>query len=202
MGFTTLEANDGASALKIIAQHGDIDLMITDIVMPGGMNGAVLAQKARILRPRLRIIFSSGFPAEALKEKTISLIDGPLLRKPYQRAEFAAVVCRVMEAGNAQPAELNTPVPPDNVQPLSRLLIEENERNAVARQKILVVDDDADIGELVSAAAEALGCQCTVTTHAATFLEKLALDTTLILLDLMMPDMDGVELLRLLAERN
>jgi PAS domain S-box-containing protein len=202
MGFTTLEANDGASALKIIAQHGEIDLMITDIVMPGGMNGAVLAQKARILRPRLRIIFSSGFPAEALKEKTIPLIDGPLLRKPYQRTEFAAVVYRVMEAGSAQPAELNIPVPPDNVQPLSRPLVEENERNAAARQKILVVDDDDDIGEFVSAAAKAIGCQCTVTTHGATFLEKLSPDTTLVLLDLMMPGMDGIELLRLLAERN
>jgi PAS domain S-box-containing protein len=202
MGFTTLEAKDGASALKIIAQHGEIDLMITDIVMPGGMNGAVLAQKARILRPRLRIIFSSGFPAEALKEKTIPLIDGPLLRKPYQRTEFAAVVYRVMEAGSAQPAELNIPVPPDNVQPLSRLLVEETERNAAARQKILVVDDDDDIGEFVSAAAKAIGCQCTVTTHGATFLEKLSPDTTLVLLDLMMPGMDGIELLRLLAERN
>jgi EAL domain-containing protein (putative c-di-GMP-specific phosphodiesterase class I) len=47
-----------------------------------------------------------------------------------------------------------------------------------------------------------MGCQCTVTTQAATFLEKLTPDTTLILLDLMMPGMDGIELLRLLAERN
>jgi len=202
MGFATFEAHDGASALKIIAQHGEIDLMITDIVMPGGMNGAVLAQNARLLRPNLRIIFSSGFPAEALKERAVSLVDGPLLRKPYQRAEFAAVVYRVMEAGSAQAAELNIPVPSGNVQQLGQLLMEENERNAAARQRILVIDDDDDIGELVSAAAEALGCQCAVTNNAATFLEKLVPDTTLILLDLMMPGMDGIELLRLLAERH
>jgi PAS domain S-box-containing protein len=202
MGITTFEAHDGASALKIIAQHREIDLMITDIDMAGGMNGAVLAKKARILCPHLSIIFSSGFPAEALKEKAVSLIEGPLLRKPYQRTEFSAMVQRAMEAGSAQPPGLIIPVPPENVQPLSRLLTEENERNAAARQKILVIDDDDDIGELVSAAAETMGCQCTVTTQAATFLEKLAPDTTLVLLDLMMPGMDGIELLRLLAERN
>jgi PAS domain S-box-containing protein len=202
MGITTFEAHDGASALKIIAQHREIDLMITDIDMAGGMNGAVLAKKARVLCPHLKIIFSSGFPAEALKEKAVSLIEGPLLRKPYQRTEFTAMVHRAMVADSAQPPGLIIPVPPEDLQPLSRLLIDENERNLVARQKILVIDDDHDIGELVSAAAETMGCQCTVTTQAATFLEKLTPDTTLILLDLMMPGMDGIELLRLLAERN
>ena len=212
MGITTFQAHDGASALEIITQHPEIDLMITDIVMAGGMNGAVLAKKARLVCPHLRIIFTSGFPAEALKEKAVSLIEGPLLRKPYQRTEFTAMVHTAMihsamvhnaiEADNAPPPGLITPVQPDHGQPLSRRLPEENERNLAARQKILVIDDDQDIGELVSAAAEAMGCQCTVTTKAATFLEKLVPDTTLVLLDLMMPGMDGIELLRLLAERH
>jgi len=70
-----------------------------------------------------------------------------------------------------------------------------------AIQKILVVDDEVDVGEFVAAAAQALGFQCTATTDAKAFLAALTPDTTLILLDLMMPDMDGIELLRLLAER-
>ena len=101
MGITGYEAIDGASALKVIAQHSEIDLMVTDIVMPGGMNGVELAQKARALRPGLRIVYSSGFPAEALAERSMPLVDGPLLHKPYQRAEFAAMVHRVMEANDA-----------------------------------------------------------------------------------------------------
>jgi EAL domain-containing protein (putative c-di-GMP-specific phosphodiesterase class I)/ActR/RegA family two-component response regulator len=70
-----------------------------------------------------------------------------------------------------------------------------------ATQNILVIDDDSDIGELVCATAQAMGFQCTVTIDAKTFLESLSADTTLILLDLMMPEMDGIELLRLFGKR-
>jgi CheY-like chemotaxis protein len=101
MGFTTLQAIDGVSALDVIAKHPEIDLLVTDIVMPGGMNGVDLVQRARDLRPDLKIIYSSGFPAEALAERSMPLFDGPLLRKPYQRHEFAAIIHRVMEGDYA-----------------------------------------------------------------------------------------------------
>ena len=71
----------------------------------------------------------------------------------------------------------------------------------ISKQRILVIDDESDVGEFVSDAAQAMGLQCTATTDAKTFLDKLTPDTTLILLDLMMPEMDGVELLRVLGER-
>ena len=77
MGFTAFQAKDGASALEAIAQRSEIDLMITDIVMPGGMNGVELAQRALVLRPDLKIVYSSGFPAEALAEKSMLLVDAP-----------------------------------------------------------------------------------------------------------------------------
>jgi PAS domain S-box-containing protein len=104
MGFTSYRAIDGASALQVIAQHSEIDLMVTDIVMPGGMNGAELAKKALALRPGLKVIYSSGFPLEALEEKRMPLMDGPLLHKPYQRAEFDAIIYRVMEGSPATSA--------------------------------------------------------------------------------------------------
>jgi len=77
--------------------------MVTDIVMPGGMNGVELVQRARALSPGLKIVYSSGFPAEALAEKSMPLVEGPLLRKPYQRAEFAAIVQSAMESNYAAP---------------------------------------------------------------------------------------------------
>ena len=104
MKFSTLQAIDGASALEVIAQHPEIDLLVTDVLMPGGMNGVDLVQRARALRPDLKVIYSSGFPAEALAEKSMPLFDGPLLRKPYQRSEFTAIVHRVM-VGNFATAE-------------------------------------------------------------------------------------------------
>jgi PAS domain S-box-containing protein len=101
MGFTAYQAIDGASALGVIAQRPEIDLMVTDIVMPGGINGVELVQRALALRPDLKIIYSSGFPAEALAERSMPLVDGPLLHKPYQRAEFDAIIHRVMESNYA-----------------------------------------------------------------------------------------------------
>ena len=101
MGLKYYYAKSGASALEILERHGEIDLLVTDIVMPGGMNGVELVHDARALRPDLKIIYSSGFPAEALAERSMSLVDGPLLHKPYQRSEFNAIVHRVMESNYA-----------------------------------------------------------------------------------------------------
>ena len=103
MGFRALQAKDGASALEALAQRSDIVLMVTDIVMPGGMNGVELVKKARALRPDLKIVYSSGFPAEALAERSLPLVDGPLLRKPYQRTEFTEIIHHVMENEYAVP---------------------------------------------------------------------------------------------------
>jgi EAL domain-containing protein (putative c-di-GMP-specific phosphodiesterase class I)/CheY-like chemotaxis protein len=68
-------------------------------------------------------------------------------------------------------------------------------------QRILVIDDEPDVGKLVCAAAQAMSLHCAATTDALTFLKELTPDITLILLDLMMPGMDGVELLRQLAQQ-
>jgi EAL domain-containing protein (putative c-di-GMP-specific phosphodiesterase class I) len=68
-------------------------------------------------------------------------------------------------------------------------------------RKILIIDDEADVGEFVFAGAQAMGFDGICTTDATAFLQALAPDTSLIVLDLMMPEMDGIELLRLLGER-
>ncbi len=86
MGLTALHAIDGASALKVIQREKEIHLMVTDIVMPGGMSGVELAQRVRELKPNIRIMYSSGFPADALAERRMLLGEWPLfLHKPYQR---------------------------------------------------------------------------------------------------------------------
>jgi PAS domain S-box-containing protein len=97
MGYSALTASNAATALTTIAQYKEIDLMVTDIIMPGGMNGVEMAVMARELNPNLKVIYSSGFPADALMEKNGTVIDGPLLRKPYHRAEFSSMVQRMME---------------------------------------------------------------------------------------------------------
>jgi CheY-like chemotaxis protein len=118
MGYSVHQAADSAGALAAFARFDDIDLMITDVTMPGGMNGAELAQKVRQLSPRTRVIFSSGFPAEALAEGSGTLVDGPVLHKPYQRSELAAIVRRTMEE-TVPPGENTTPPVPAHGEELS-----------------------------------------------------------------------------------
>ena len=116
MGITVIQARDGVEALKMIAEHPEIDLIVTDIVMAGGLNGEDLVRRARALQPSLKVIYSSGFPAEVLAKRTMQLVEGPLLRKPYQRADFAAIVHRVMEGGNSARPELEDSLSARDVQ--------------------------------------------------------------------------------------
>ena len=67
--------------------------------------------------------------------------------------------------------------------------------------RILAIDDDSDICDLICATAEEKGLQCSATTSSMKFLESLSPDISLLLIDLIMPEMDGVELLRRLGER-
>ncbi len=97
MGYSTFKAANGADALALLETQS-IDLLITDIIMPGGMNGVDLVLQVRQCYPKTRIIYCSGFPADALAERSLPLIDGPLLRKPYHRAEFGASVRGIMDA--------------------------------------------------------------------------------------------------------
>ena len=97
MGYTVYSAEDGASALEVVEQHKDIDLIVTDIIMPGGMNGVELAQNVRQLLPQIKVIYCSGYPADALAERSMPLVDAPLLLKPYQRSEFGVTVRAAME---------------------------------------------------------------------------------------------------------
>ncbi len=99
LGYTVIRSGDGAEALAALERVGHVDLLVTDIIMPGKMNGIELARKVREMQPGIKIIFTSGFPAEALAERSGKLEGGPLLHKPYQRAEFADIVRRQASAG-------------------------------------------------------------------------------------------------------
>jgi CheY-like chemotaxis protein len=97
MGCVALQAMDGASAIAIFKSGQKISLLLTDLIMPGGMTGVELAHHVCELSPATKIIYSSGFPANALAERNISLGDDVLLRKPYRRTEFEAIVRGVLE---------------------------------------------------------------------------------------------------------
>jgi len=105
MGYIALQASNGAKALEVVERHPEIDLLLTDIVMPGGMNGVELAQRIQRILPAIKVIYSSGFPTGALAERNLPLVDGPLLHKPYRRAEFGNMVRSAMEPESKSGAE-------------------------------------------------------------------------------------------------
>src|SRR4029077_5114125 len=63
LGHTVLEAGSAAAALELLASAAPIDLLFTDVVIPGGMGGLDLARRALELRPGIRVIFTSGYAA-------------------------------------------------------------------------------------------------------------------------------------------
>lgn len=83
LGCDVIEANNGAVGLEIMKGDHAIDLLFTDLVMPGGMSGIELAEAARRVRPDLRVLFTSGFYEDNHQaDRRIAAI-GDMLRKPY-----------------------------------------------------------------------------------------------------------------------
>lgn len=95
--YKVLTAEDGPSALAIVASEERIDLLFVDMVLPHGMNGAELARQARVRRPDLKVVFTSGYPDEVLRRQS-SLEQGQLLvGKPYRMHEVAQTIRRALD---------------------------------------------------------------------------------------------------------
>ena len=89
LGYTVVAAANGNDALAALRTNPGIDLLFTDIVMPGGMNGWELADLARQIRPGLPVLFSSGYAREALVDQGRASAESTILTKPYRKAELA-----------------------------------------------------------------------------------------------------------------
>lgn len=88
MGYETMTASDASQALAILKAEDGIDLLFSDVVMPGGMNGVDLATEARKSYPGLKILLASGYPQKALVGKTLDENMG-FISKPYRWSEIA-----------------------------------------------------------------------------------------------------------------
>jgi signal transduction histidine kinase/ActR/RegA family two-component response regulator len=96
LGYETFLAKDAAHALQFIAANPGIDILITDIVMPGGMNGVDLVHTLELSHPEIKSIYTSGFPTDALAEKNLAVTGHVLLNKPYRLAELAEAITHTM----------------------------------------------------------------------------------------------------------
>ncbi len=91
-GYRVFAASDGRKALEILRDGHEIDLLFTDVLLPGGLTGPQLAEKARDLRPNMKVLFMSGHTHDTpIQEGPQD--DGPhILRKPFRKAELAQEV--------------------------------------------------------------------------------------------------------------
>ncbi len=97
-GYDIVEAEDGLQALARLQENPDVDLMFSDVVMPGGLNGFDLAQAARGIRPDLKIVHTSGYPKGAMvHQEEPRFREGFIIMKPYRREDLQKIIRDALE---------------------------------------------------------------------------------------------------------
>jgi PAS domain S-box-containing protein len=98
LGYHVTAVRDGRTALETLHQDQQFDLLFTDVVMPGGINGRELADAAQQIRPQLPVLFTSGFTENAIVTQGRLDPDVHLIQKPYRRQELASKLRAVLRA--------------------------------------------------------------------------------------------------------
>jgi CheY-like chemotaxis protein len=99
IGFNVLEAHDGPTGLKILQSDATIDLLVTDVGLPGGMNGRQLADAARATRPALKILFITGYAENAIIGNGQLAPGMQVLTKPFVVEALAGRVLDMIKDG-------------------------------------------------------------------------------------------------------
>jgi signal transduction histidine kinase len=99
LGYEVHRAGDGVSALTLLAKIGKVDLLFTDVMLPGTFSGRDLAEKARELRPDMQVLFTSGYSRDVMIHKGRLDPDIDLLAKPFSYRDLAIRVRRILDHG-------------------------------------------------------------------------------------------------------
>ncbi|MET0961721.1 MAG: response regulator [Noviherbaspirillum sp.] len=188
LGYRVLKADDGEGALVILRSGMHIDLLFTDVVMPGPVRSVELARQARLLVPDIAVLFTSGYPQNAIVHGGRLDQGVELLSKPYRRTDLARKIRHIfanrhqaMGRSAPQPviaAAAAAPAPGDAL-------------------RILVVEDNEDSRILVCELLTALGHAVTGVGSAEEAIEALQKDSfDTLFTDVSLPGMSGVDLAR------
>jgi CheY-like chemotaxis protein len=96
LGYTALQAADGASGLQVLQSNQQIDLLVTDVGLPGGINGRQVADAGRSLRPDLKVLFITGYVHDATLWEEQLEPGMHLLTKPFSMSELTQRIKRVI----------------------------------------------------------------------------------------------------------
>ncbi|MDR6897317.1 signal transduction histidine kinase/CheY-like chemotaxis protein [Bosea sp. BE271] len=190
LGYRVLKASDAHSACVVIESGVEIDLLFTDVVMPGPMRSTELARRAKERLPQVSVLFTSGYTENSIVHGG-RLDEGVnLLSKPYSRDALARKLRQVFLKDGKTASGVPSPLP-------------DQKEDDVAAKTVLVCEDDAlirldlvdmlqDMGHLVLEAADGSEALATAGLHAIDVLVT----------DVGLPDMRGDELARRLLERS
>jgi CheY-like chemotaxis protein len=89
LGYGTIEAETGAAALELLCSAEQIDLLVTDVGLPGGLNGRQVADAARVARPMLPVLFITGFAENTVVGDSALKPGMALLAKPFAMETLA-----------------------------------------------------------------------------------------------------------------
>jgi CheY-like chemotaxis protein len=92
LGYVTLEAANAAEALTIVKAGSAFDLLFTDVIMPGAMNGRQLADEVQKIKPGSKVLYTSGYTEDAIIHHGRLDSGVLLLAKPYRKSEMAVMI--------------------------------------------------------------------------------------------------------------
>jgi PAS domain S-box-containing protein len=97
-GYSIVEAHNGPAGVAAFAEHPEIDLVFSDVIMPGGMSGPQMVELMRQQRPDIPVLFASGYAEQALKNRETLIPHSKFVAKPYDAAELPRRVGSLLEA--------------------------------------------------------------------------------------------------------
>ncbi len=98
LGYEVIESEDGQKAIRFLEAGCEVDLVFSDLVMPGGLSGYDVCKRARELNPEVRTLLTSGYSDDALRDAEQGADLPRLLRKPYRQSELDRVLREIFES--------------------------------------------------------------------------------------------------------
>ena len=97
LGYETLEASNGPEALAVVRNGAEVDLLLSDVRMPGGLYGPALARQVRLLKPGIKVMFTSGFAENHTIQREEWVSGAEMLTKPYKNEELALRIRQLLD---------------------------------------------------------------------------------------------------------
>lgn len=194
LGYRVLKAVDGQSALNVLESGVPVDLLFSDVVMPGPVTAPELAREARRAQPDIAVLFTSGYTQNAIIHHGRVDPGVELLSKPYRREQLAIKIRHVLRNREQRIAART-----------AKAVIKPNKSTPAeaARLSILLVEDDKEILGLLSMIMEDLGHEilpCTSAEEAVEAFENGAFNV--LFTDVGLPGMSGIDLARYVVGRH